>query len=336
MPANNRYSRQTILKHIQKQGQNTLKNSIIAIVGCGALGTNSANSLTRAGIGTLIIIDRDIIELNNLQRQHLYTEQDIGLPKATTLQQKLQHINSDINIKAINDDLNPANSEQLLKTCDLILDGTDNMLTRYLINDTSIKHNIPWIYAGAIQTYGMTMNIIPHHTSCLRCYIPNLPGPGTLPTCATAGVLNTIPAIIANIQTTEALKILLNKNYSTDLIIYDVWTHDFQTYHLKQNTTCPCCTHHTYNYLQPQTTQPILSICDSGAYQITPTQPLTLSLTELAQKLKTVGTIKTHPTVLTLTIHPYVINIFQNGRAIITGTKDQNIAKSLYTKYIGN
>ncbi len=336
MPANNRYNRQTILSQIQKKGQEILNNSTLAIVGCGALGTTSANSLTRGGIGNLILIDRDIIELHNLQRQHLYTEKDVGLPKATTLQRKLQSINSDITIKAINDDLNPTNSEKILQNVDLILDGTDNMLTRYLINDISTKHNIPWIYAGALQTYGMTMNIIPHKTPCLRCYTPNPPKPGSLPTCATAGVLNTIPSIIANIQTTEAIKILLKKNYSTDLITYDVWTHDFNTSHFKRNTKCICCTNHTYDFLYPQITDSILSICDSGAYQITPTKPLTISLKELAQKLKSTGTIKIHPTVLTLNIAPYTINIFPSGRAIITGTKDKNIAKSLYTKYIGN
>jgi adenylyltransferase/sulfurtransferase len=336
MPVNNRYSRQIILKHIQKNGQETLKNSTIAIIGCGALGTNSANSLTRAGIGNLILIDRDIIELHNLQRQNLYTENDIELPKATTLKQKLQHINSDISIRAIDDDLNPTNSEKILLNVDLILDGTDNMLTRYLINDFSIKYRIPWIYAGVIQTYGMTMNIIPNSTPCLRCYTPNLPEPGTLPTCATAGVLNTIPAIIANIQTTEAIKILLNKKYSSELITYDVWTNDFQSYHFKRNTACPCCTHHTYDYLLPNTKKHVLSICDSGAYQITPTKPMTLTLKELAKKLQPVGILKTHPTVLKLIIPPYEINIFPNGRAIITGTKDKNIAKSLYTQYIGD
>ncbi|MBU1940893.1 MAG: HesA/MoeB/ThiF family protein [Candidatus Thermoplasmatota archaeon] len=222
MPANNRYSRQIILPQIQKQGQEILKNSTVIIVGCGALGTNSANSLTRAGIEHLTVIDRDIIELHNLQRQNLYTEKDIGRPKATILKKKLHDINSEVTITAIVDDLNPKNSEKFLSSCDLILDGTDNMHTRYLINDISIKHNIPWIYAGVIQTYGMTMNIIPHQTPCLCCYTPTLPEPGSLPTCATAGVLNTIPAIIANIQATETLKILLNKEFSTDLIIYDI------------------------------------------------------------------------------------------------------------------
>jgi adenylyltransferase/sulfurtransferase len=210
------------------------------------------------------------------------------------------------------------------------------MLTRHLINDISIKHNIPWIYAGAIQTHGMTMNIIPNKTPCLRCHVPQTPEPGTQPTCATLGVINTIPSIIANIQTTESLKILLKKNYNKTLITYDVWTHSFQTYSFKRNISCPCCSYYNYEFLDKQTTDHIISICDAGAFQITPIKPMTLPLNDLAQKLKNNGTVKTNPTMLTFSIHPHTIHIFPNGRAIITGTKNPNIAKSLYTKYIGN
>src|SRR5436190_5730220 len=207
----NRYSRQTLFTPIGKEGQQRLLDSSVVIIGCGALGTGIANNLCRAGIGRLLIVDRDYIELNNLQRQILFDEDDIAqhVPKAIAAANKLQHINRDITIEALVDDVNAENIEPLVKEHDLVLDATDNFETRYLINDASVKHQHPWIYSGVISAYGTTMNIIPGDTACLRCVFPDMPLPGTTATCDTVGVLNGIVGVITGIAATEAIKILL-------------------------------------------------------------------------------------------------------------------------------
>jgi adenylyltransferase/sulfurtransferase len=335
MIKNSRYSRQILLDKIKKEGQDKLAEGRVIIMGCGALGTNIANNLVRGGIGLITVVDRDIIELNNLQRQNLYNEKDVGLPKASVLSQKLKKINSDIRINVIVDDINNKNIEKFIKNSNIVLDGTDNMQTRFLINDVCVKNNIPWIYGGAIETEGMTMNIIPQKTPCLRCLIENIPNPGSLPTCDTIGVLNTIPNVIANIQTTEAIKIILNKKINDGLIVYNIWSHDFNNYKIKRRSNCECCGKHNFEYLSNTKNEDMISICGSGAIQITPENKMSISFENLAIRLKKVGKVDVHPIILRLNIKKYEINIFRDGRAIITGTNDKKIAKSLYTKYIG-
>jgi adenylyltransferase/sulfurtransferase len=204
-----RYIRQVLLEEIGKDGQEKLNNSSALVVGCGALGSVIADHLARAGVGKIKILDRDIAELDNLQRQILFDENDVGSPKAAAAAEKLKRINSEIEIEAMVKDLNPSNAEKVIGDVDIVLDGTDNMETRYLINDVCVKKDIPWIYGGAVSTYGMSLNIVPQATACLVCAFPHMPKAGSLPTCDTVGVLNTVPSIIASIQTTEALKILL-------------------------------------------------------------------------------------------------------------------------------
>jgi adenylyltransferase/sulfurtransferase len=335
MIANDRYSRQILLNKVKTEGQEKLKGSKAAVIGCGALGTNIANNLTRSGLGQLILVDRDIIELNNLQRQNLYSENDIGMPKASILSEKLKKINSEIKIKGIIEDINSKNIENIIKKTDIVLDGTDNMQTRFLINDACIKHKIPWIYGGAIETEGMTMNIIPNKTPCLRCLIENIPKPGSLPTCDTVGVLNTIPNVVASIQSTEALKILLNKDINKGLLVYNIWNHDFNIYEIYRNNNCKCCGKHIYEYLNNTKREYIISICGSGAIQITPENKMQTPFNELADRLKKVGKVDIHQMLIRLKIEDFEINIFKDGRAIIMGTNDKKIAKSLYTKYIG-
>ena len=335
MIKNNRYSRQILLNKIQNEGQEKIAESKITIIGCGALGTNIANNLTRCGIGQITVVDRDIIELNNLQRQNLYDEKDVGLPKASVLSEKLQNINSEIRINSIVDDINNKNIEKIIKKTKIVLDGTDNMLTRFLINDACVKNDIPWIYGGAIETEGMTMNIIPHKTPCLRCLIENIPKPGSLPTCDTIGVLNTIPNVIANIQSTEAIKIILNKEINNGLIVYNIWSHDFNNYKIKIRENCKCCGEHNFEYLKKEKKEEIISICGSGAIQITPENKMSISFEDLLFRLKKVGKVDIHPMVLRVKINDYEINIFRDGRSIIIGTNDKKMAKSLYAKYIG-
>ena len=335
MLANDRYSRQILLKNIQKEGQDKLLNSRVVIIGCGALGTNIANNLVRAGIGYLRVVDRDIVELNNLQRQNLFNEDDIGSSKAEASAEKLKKINSEVRIESIADDVNYKNIERIIKNMDVILDGTDNMLVRFLINDACVKHDIPWIYGGAIETYGMTMNIIPQKTPCFRCLIHNLPETGSLPTCDTVGVLNSIPEIIGSIQSTEALKIILGTDINKDLLTYDVWIHDFNNISIKKRVDCECCGKHNFEFLNAKKKEKMISLCGKGAIQITPASEVEISFEELGKKLQKLGEINYHKLILRFKIPGYELNIFKNGRTIIIGTNDKKIAKSLYAKYIG-
>ncbi|MCG2826745.1 MAG: ThiF family adenylyltransferase [Thermoplasmatales archaeon] len=330
-----RYSRQILLKEIGEEGQNRLSKSFVVIIGCGALGTTIANNLVRAGIGQIKIIDRDIVEMNNLQRQTLFDEDDIGLPKAQVAVKKLQKVNSKIKLEAVVEDMNNTNIEEIIGGADLVIDGTDNMETRFLINDVCLKHKIPWIYGGAIGTGGMSMNIISDDTPCFRCVFQVLPEPGVLPTCDTAGVLNTIPSIIASIESTEALKILLGKTINNKLLTYDVWTHDFQSIKIKKNNECECCVKHNFEFLNAEKKTRITLLCGENAVQITPAKTMTLSFEEFAQKLQKVGKVEVTEIILKFNVDSYQINIFKSGRAIIYGTNDEKTAKSLYAKYVG-
>jgi len=335
MLVNDRYSRQTLLKYIEKKGQKILNESYVVVIGCGALGNTIANNLVRSGIGHIKIVDRDIVELNNLQRQNLFNEEDIGNPKAFITAKKLKKINSEVTIDYLVDDVNHRNIEEIIKNTNIVLDGTDNMLVRFLINDACIKHRIPWIYGGAIETFGMTMNIIPGKTPCFRCIIQDLPETGLLPTCDTVGVLNSIPTIIASIESTEAIKILLKKMSNENLIMYDVWNHNFQKIFVKKKESCECCDKHNFEFLNAEKGVTMISLCGRGAIQITPVKQMKISFKELENKLDKLGDVERREMILRFKIPNHELNIFKNGRAIIIGTNDLKTAKSLYAKYIG-
>jgi adenylyltransferase/sulfurtransferase len=331
----NRYSRQIVLEKIKEKGQEKLLKSKVVVIGCGALGTTIANNLVRSGIGQIKIVDRDIIEINNLQRQNLFDENDIELPKASVAAKKLKKINSNIKIEYIIEDVTQDNIENIIKDMDLVLDGTDNMLVRFLINDACIKKNIPWIYGGAIETYGITMNIIPNKTACFRCLIHDMPKPGLLPTCDTAGVLNTIPNIIGSIQCTETIKILLDYKYNKKIITYDVWNHSFNNIAIEKNLDCKCCSKHDYEFLKNINKEKIEILCGSGIFQVTPPKKTNISFEELSKKLSKIGKVEHDITHLKFNIDNIQIYVFKNGRALIEGTTDKKVAKSLYAKYIG-
>ena len=335
MPVNDRYSRQILLKNIREKGQEKLASSSAAVIGCGALGTTIANNLVRSGIGHIKVIDRDIIELNNLQRQNLFDEDDIGLPKASVAAEKLKKINSEIKIEYIVDDANHKNIESIINSMDVVIDGTDNMLIRFLINDACIKHGIPWIYGGVIETQGMTMNIIPNKTPCFRCIVQDFPEAGILPTCDTVGVLNAIPTIIGSIESNEALKILLGQDINRNLLVYDVWHHNFNLIEIKKRKNCECCGKHNFEFLNEKSKERIIMLCGSGVFQITPAKRMNISLEELGEKLKKLGEVHIQDVILKFIIPGYEFYIFRDGRTLIYGTTDENIAKSLYAKYIG-
>jgi len=334
-----RYSRQVILPNIGEKGQKILLKSKIAIIGCGALGTVVANNLVRAGVGKISIIDRDFVELNNLQRQILFDEDDIGIPKAVAAAKKLKRVNSDVEIEAMIKDLNHTNDEKIMSGVDLVLDGTDNMQTRFLINDVCVKSKIPWIYTAAVGTYGMMMTIVPGRTPCFRCFLPDVPEPGSLPTCDTAGVLNTIPVIIASIESTEAIKILLKENMTTnaesDLIFYDVWSNTFEKIAVIRDKRCRCCVEHKFDFLNAAKKEIITSLCGRNAIQITPAKSADISFKSLAERLKRSGEVRFNNFILVFKERDKEISLFKDGRAIIKGTDDEKVARSLYARFVG-
>lgn len=329
-----RYSRQIVLDKIGPQGQEVLLKSKVIIIGCGALGTNIANNLARAGVGTLLILDRDLVELNNLQRQTLFDEADVGTPKAIAAASKLEKINSEIEIKYLVKDLNNTNIENIIDGFDLVLDATDNIPTRMLINDACVKKHMHWIYAGVIQTKGMVMNIHPHGP-CFRCLLPEMPTAGSLPTCETAGVLNTIPAIIAAIESTEALKVLLKKDIEKRLIVYDVWEQTLNAIEINKYNKCECCITRDFKFLNAAKNEIITVLCDNGV-QIIPSTDMVLDLEKISGNLETtVDHIMAREFLLKFEAEGKKITLFKDGRAIIKGTGNIGAAKSFYTRYLG-
>lgn len=329
---NERYSRQIVMKEIGS-GQSKLLRSKVAIVGLGALGSHSADLLTRSGIGKLILIDRDYVELNNLQRQTLYTEEDMDLPKAIAAKQHLEDINSEVKIEAYMDDFNHKNAENLVKGVDLIVDGVDNFETRFLINDIAVKNKVSWIYGAAVGTEGTSFNIIPDQ-ACLRCIIPDLPNSGSLDTCETRGILNALPPLIAGKQVSEAIKILLGRNYSEKFFRVNLWNDKFELLEVKRNRNCICCGKKQFEFLTGKRGSEISKMCGIETFQIKLDQKPE-RFEKIANKLKGVKEVTANAYMLHFNVDGKKISLFKDGRVIIKGTHDEKEAKSLATKYIG-
>ncbi len=336
-----RYSRQTLFGPIGKEGQERLRSASVLLVGCGALGTVLANNLCRAGIGHLIIADRDYVELNNLQRQILFDEDDVArhIPKAIAAAEKLQRVNSEVRVDALVEDINADGIETLVQKTDLVLDATDNFETRYLLNDVCIKYQRPWIYSGVIASYGVTMNILPGDTACLRCVFPEMPLPGTTATCDTAGILNGVVGAMTGIASTEALKILLkSEKISRDLVTLDLWENVFDRIELPRQPDCPACGQHQYEFLDTLTGTHSTSLCGRNAVQVranTGPNKIRLDFSRLAERLRLVGEINYNEFLLHGHIDGYELTVFPDARAIIKGTDDEQVARSVYARYIG-
>ncbi len=332
-----RYSRQTTFAPIGVAGQESLLRSRVAIIGCGALGSFQAAALARAGVGRLRLIDRDYIEWNNLQRQWLFEEADAeaGLPKAVAAARRLSAINSGVTIEPEVADLTAANADELLGASDLLLDGTDNFETRYLINDYSVARGIPWIYGAAVGSYGLMMPVAPGVTGCLKCMYPEPPS-APQETCETAGVVNTVTAVIAALQASEAIKILTGGEPSTLelLTTVDVWAMNIrQVRRPPADPDCPACGHRQFPHLEGATRAPI-SLCGRNAVQIHErNRPLDLG--QLRERLAELGEVRANEFALRFHYAPYQMTIFADGRAIIKGTIDMGIARSLYARFVG-
>jgi molybdopterin/thiamine biosynthesis adenylyltransferase len=333
--SDSRYSRQVRFLPWAKEGQARLAASRVAIVGCGALGTVQAEILTRAGVGTLRIIDRDIVELSNLQRQFLFSEADAqeGTPKAVAAARRLAQINSEVALEPVIADLSPANAAELLENIDLILDATDNFETRYLINDFSVRENISWIYGAAVSSYGLKLAVIPGVTACLKCVYPE-PPQGAQPTCETTGVLGTVTATIAALQTADAMKILATGEIVARITTVDVWTGEIrQIAPPARDPHCVCCGLRDFVHLDGSKRAPV-SLCGRNAVQIHE-RNRPLDLPDLARRLGEFAPVRANEFALRVTIDAYDLMIFPDGRAIIKGTTDVGIARSLYARYVG-
>lgn len=338
-----RYARQNRFAPIGNNGQQLLASSRVVVVGMGALGCVIAQHLVRSGVGYVRIIDRDIIEWSNLQRQILYTEQDVLslLPKAQAAANHLRAMNSSVTIEPIVADLTATNADELLADVDLILDGSDNFSVRYLINDYSVTHNIPWIYGGAVGASGMTMTILPGKTPCYRCLFNDPPPPGTTDTCETAGVISPVVDIIGSLQATEAIKLLSGneKSLHGTLFQVDLWNHAWlpiSIAHSKKND-CRCCGELRFEFLDEQLTGPAAAaLCGRNSVQISPSQTVTLQLEELAERLKIVGKITSNRFLLRIELEAdLTLVLFRDGRAIIQGTDQLTKARSIYADLLG-
>jgi adenylyltransferase/sulfurtransferase len=337
-----RYARQMRFLPLGEDGQQRLSQSKALLCGVGALGSTVANLLVRAGIGTLRIVDRDFVERSNLQRQVLFDEADAeaGLPKVAAAAEKLRRINSEVCIEPIAADIEPANIESFCDGVDLILDGTDNFETRFLMNDVAVKRELPWIYAGCVGAEGQTMTILPGETPCLRCLMPECPSPGSTPTCDTTGILGPIVGVIASMEAMEAMKILSGRRdaVSHQMAIVDLWKNRIRSIDvgkLREAADCPTCKHGEFLWLSGRVGHRTAVLCGRNAVQLS-YPGVTISLDALAKKLEGVGPITRNPFLLRLKVEGYDLAIFTDGRTIISGTDDIIAARAIYAKYIGN
>jgi adenylyltransferase/sulfurtransferase len=338
-----RYSRQILFGEIGEAGQQRLLDSSAVIVGCGALGTALANLLVRAGVGKLRIVDRDFVEPSNLQRQTLFEESDAheALPKAVAAERRLRAINSGVSIEGVIADVSPKNAEELLSGFPLILDGTDNFETRFLLNDVAIHLNVPWIYAAVVASYGVTLTVRPGETACLACALESesengSQAAGAEDTCDTIGVIGAAAGVIASLEAAEAIKLLVGKSESAGgrLTSVDVWSGKFQSVRVARNPECRACVRRDFRYLEGEA-QPHLTMCGRDSVQIHERRRQ-LDLVALGRRIaSTVAEVRENGFLLRFRVPPYEMTVFADGRAIIKGTRDTSVARSLYARYIG-
>lgn len=333
-----RYSRQILFRGVGTEGQKRLARAHVALVGCGATGSAVASLLARSGVGSIRIIDRDYVEPSNLQRQTLFDEADAreSLPKAIAAARRIAAFNSQIVVEPQVADLTPENVEPLLQDAVLILDGTDNFETRYLVNDYAVKHGIPWIYSAAVGSYAVTLNVLPGTTACLACVFPDSPR-GTFETCETAGILNSAVNLVASIEAAEALKLLVGAEDKVrrTLLSFDVWTNEqAEIQAAKPRTGCRACHQRAFVHLEGEG-RPHITLCGRNSVQIHE-RHRPVDFGEINERLKPHGIVRHNDFVLKFWREPYEITLFPDGRAIIKGTTDTAIARSLYARYVGS
>jgi adenylyltransferase/sulfurtransferase len=335
-----RYSRQILFRGIGAEGQRRLAAGRVAIVGCGATGSALASLLARAGVGTLRIIDRDYVEASNLQRQSLFEEQDAAesLPKAVAAARKIAAFNSEIVVEGQVEDVVPRNINVLLEGMNVILDGTDNFETRYLLNDYAVKNSLPWIYAAAVGSYGVSLNVVPEKTACLSCIFPDAPG-GLVESCETSGILNSAVNLVASIAATEAIKLLIGgeaaERLRKTLWSFDVWSSEqAEIAAANPRVGCRTCGKRDFVHLAGEG-RPHITMCGRNSVQIHE-RARPMDFTEMHRRLESHGRVRHNEFVLKFWREPYEMTLFPDGRAIIKGTTDTGIARSLYAQYVGS
>lgn len=346
IPDVERYSRQVLFPPIGQAGQDRLSQSRVAVIGCGGLGTLLAESIARAGVRELFIVDRDWVEPSNLQRQVLFDEEDARkqTPKAEAAGRKLRTINSSVQIETRVADVNPGNIMEMIEGADLVLDGLDNLETRFLLNDACLKMGIPWVYGACVASHGIVLPIIPGRTPCLRCIFDSAPPPGSVPTCDMAGVIGPIVTMTASIQVAEGLKILTGNldAVSTSMRTFDLWTNDFHSIDVskcKRPEPCPTCDEKRYDYLDcawdAGMTQ-ATSLCGRGSMQVLPPPGTeSFNIEALEVRLKPLGQVSFDGFMLKFRSSEVRLTVFPDGRAIIHNTSDVAEARSLYARYVG-
>lgn len=338
MRLDDRYSRQVLFKEIGAEGQARLADARIVIVGCGATGSVLASLLARAGVGTIRIVDRDYVEPSNLQRQSLFDENDAreSVPKAIAAARQIARFNSEIVVEPHVADLIPRNTDEFLAGVHLVLDGTDNFETRYLINDYAVKNSLPWIYAAAVGSYAVTMNVLPGETACLACIFPDSPR-GTIETCETAGILNTAVNLVTSLAATEALKFLTGARAKMrrTLLSWDVWRNEqAEVAAASPRAGCRACGERDFIHLAGEG-RPHITLCGRNSVQIHERER-PVDFAEITARLNQLGSVRHNDFVLKFFRDPYEITLFPDGRAIVKGTTDAAIARSLYARYIGS
>lgn len=338
-----RYSRQSVLPQIGADGQRSLAQSRVLLVGCGALGTVLADIIVRAGVGFLRICDRDFLEENNLQRQVLFDEADLasGLPKAPAAAAKLRRINSQATVEPVVVDVSHENIAALALGADLILDGTDNFEARYLLNDFSVSAGVPWVYGGVIATTGLCLPVVPGVTACLRCVFDEPPPPEQSPSCETAGVLGTAVHVVAALQATEGIKILLGRagELVPGLVQIEVWTPRITTVYAKTpRSDCPCCGRRDFAWLSGRRGASAAVLCGRDAVQIQPVR--NTSRPDLAAIAGRLSGASRRPVIkneflVRADVERFNLTVFADGRVIVKGTSDPAVARSIHARYIG-
>jgi molybdopterin/thiamine biosynthesis adenylyltransferase len=334
-----RYSRQTLLPWLGEKGQRSLSEACVGIVGVGAMGSASAQFVARAGIGKLILVDRDFVEESNLPRQILFDESDAAqrLPKVIAARAHLERIRSDLLVEALDADLDADLARSLFERCDLVLDGTDNFETRYLLNDTAVEYGKPWIYAGAVSTYGAVMVVRPGLTPCLRCLFPDLPAPGSAPTCETVGVLGSAVGAMASLQVTEAVKILAGRpDLCAGAILHvDLMSWAFSRVQVPINPSCPCCGERRFEFLAEAAGTKTHRVCGRDGVMVLAPKGTRIDLQALRDRVASLSPVFLNPYLLQTEWEGHPVTVYADGRVMVQKTDDPTKARALYARYLG-
>jgi molybdopterin/thiamine biosynthesis adenylyltransferase len=333
-----RYSRQELFAGIGPQGQRRIRAARVLVVGCGALGSALAETVARAGVGRLTLVDRDYVEPSNLQRQSLFDEEDAarGLPKAAAAEARLRRINSEVEVRGLVADFAADTGDALVREADVVLDGTDNFETRFLLNDLCVRAGVPWVYGACVGAYGLALLVRPKLTPCLRCVLEERPAPGSGPTCDTAGVVAPIVQVIAGIQAAEALKLLAGSTEALlpGIVAVDLWQGSFEVMDLRGHApSCPACREGRYDYLHETPGAAVL--CGRDAVQLK-AAGAAVDLQALAARLRAAGEVVANPYLVRFRAEDADLVVFSDGRAIVKGVSDAAQARSLYARYVGS